>query len=89
MFTALPNMFFGYKNSNAEEVTRMTQQALALGGVYISLEDFENTQVDSIVTSIIAEYEADGIEIDEVRIDSVFDENDLAWLIAINRIWTP
>ena len=84
VFTALPNMFFGYKNSNAEEVTRMTQQALALGGVYISLEDFENTQVDSIVTSIIAEYEADGIEIDEVRIDSVFDENDLAWLIAIN-----
>ncbi len=84
VFTALPNMFFGYENSNAEEVTRMTQQALALGGVYISLEDFENTQVDSIVTSIIAEYEADGIEIDEVRIDSVFDENDLAWLIAIN-----
>ena len=84
VFTAMPNMFFGYEGSGTEDVTHMTQQAMTLGGVYMSLEDFENTQVDSIVTSIIAEYEADGIEIDEVRIDSVFDENDLAWLIAIN-----
>ena len=84
VFTALPNMFFGYEGSENQEVAHMTQQAMVLGGVYISLEDFENTQVDSIVTNIIAEYEADGIEIGEVRIDSVFDENDLAWLIAIN-----
>ncbi len=40
--------------------------------------------MDAIITSILDEYEDDGIEIDEVKIDSVFDENDLAWLIAIN-----
>ena len=84
VFTALPNMFFGYEGSGTENVTHMTQQAMALGGVYMSLEDFENTQVDAIITSILDEYEDDGIEIDEVKIDSVFDENDLAWLIAIN-----
>lgn len=84
VFTALPNMFFGYEGSGPEDITHMTQQAMALGGVYMSLEDFENTQVDAIITSILDEYEDDGIEIDEVKIDSVFDENDLAWLIAIN-----
>ena len=84
VFTAMPNMFFGYEGSGTEDVTHMTQQAMTLGGVYMSLEDFENTQVDSIITSILDEYERDGVEIDEVRIDSEFDENDLAWLIAIN-----
>ena len=84
VFTAMPNMFFGYEGSGTEDVTHMTRQAMTLGGVYMSLEDFENTQVDSIITSILDEYERDGVEIDEVRIDSEFDENDLAWLIAIN-----
>lgn len=84
VFAAIPNMFFGYEGSETEPVTHMTQQAMALGGVYLSLEDFENTQVDAIVTSIVDEYEEDGVEIDEVKIDSVFDEDDLAWLIAIN-----
>lgn len=83
-FTAMPNMFFGYEGSGVEDVTQMTQQAMALGGVYMSLEDFENTHVDSIITSIVAEYEDQGVAIDEVKINSVFDENDLAWLIAIN-----
>ena len=84
VFTAMPNMFFGYEGSGVEDVTHMTQQAMTLGGVYMSLEDFENTQVDAIVTGLVDEYEEQGIEIDEVKIDSVFDENDLAWLIAIN-----
>lgn len=84
VFAAIPNMFFGYKGSETENVTHMTQQAMTLGGIYLSLEDFENTQVDAIVTSLVDEYEENGVEIDEVKIDSVFDENDLAWLIAIN-----
>ena len=53
VFTALPNMFFGYEGSGPEDITHMTQQAMALGGVYMSLEDFENTQVDAIITSIL------------------------------------
>lgn len=83
-FTVMPNMFFGYEDSGNEDVANMTQQAMTLGGVYMSLEDFENTYVDSIITGIVAEYEEQGVAIDEVMIDSVFDENDLAWFIAIN-----
>lgn len=55
IFTALPNMFFGYGSSETEAITHMTEQATTIGGIYTSLEDFDGTQVDSIVTSIAAE----------------------------------
>ena len=86
VFTAIPNMFFGYEGSDVEDVANMTRQAMTLGGVYMSLEAFENTQVDAIVASLVDEYGEDGIEIDEVEVNSLFDENDLAWLIAINSV---
>ena len=38
----------------------MTQQAMTIGGAYMSLEEFERTQVDSVVTSIVQEYESRG-----------------------------
>ena len=56
VFTAFPNMFFGYDKGESEPIVRMTGQAMTIGATYLSLEDFENTQVDSIVTRIIAEY---------------------------------
>ena len=61
IFTAMPNMFFGFGSSETEEITRMTEQAMTIGGIYTSLEDFDGTQVDSIVTSIASEYEQNGL----------------------------
>lgn len=86
IFTALPNIFFGYDSSDTQTVINMTQQAMTIGGAYMSLEDFENTQVDSLITSIISEYEADGTKIDRVEIDNAMSEEDLIWLIAINSV---
>ena len=60
IFTVLPNMFFGYNSSETEAITHMTEQAMTIGGIYTSLEDFDNTQVDSVVTSIADEYENQG-----------------------------
>lgn len=86
IFTALPNMFFGYGSSETEAVTHMTEQAMTIGGIYTSLEDFDGTQVDSIVTSIASEYEENGTAIDKIGITSDFEEEDLLWLIAINSV---
>ena len=58
VFTALPNIFFGYDSSDTASVIHMTEQAMRIGGAYMSLDDFERTQIDSIVTGIAAEYEA-------------------------------
>lgn len=86
IFTALPNMFFGYGSSETEAITHMTEQAMTIGGVYTSLEDFDGTQVDSIVTSIASEYEENGTTIDKIEVTSDFEEEDLLWLIAINSV---
>lgn len=84
IFAALPNIFFGYNSSNADNVIHMTQQAMVMGGAYMSMEDVENTQVDSIVTSIAAEYEENGQEIDRIAVSGKLTEEDLLWIIAIN-----
>lgn len=86
IFTALPNMFFGYSSSGTDVIANMTQQALTVGGAYMSLEDFEKSQIDSIVTSIVADYEEEGTAIDRIEVESSFDEEDLLWFIAINSV---
>ena len=40
VFTALPNMFFGYDHSDTDSIIEMTEQAMLIGGTYMSLEDF-------------------------------------------------
>ena len=55
IFTALPNMFFGFDNSETDTVIHMTEQARMIGSVYMSLEDFEKSQIDSLITGIAAE----------------------------------
>lgn len=84
IFTALPNIFFGYNSSNTDVVANMSAQAMTIGGAYISLDDFENGQVDSFVTSIVAGYEEEGTKIDRIEVDNEMREEDLLWLIAIN-----
>lgn len=84
VFTAIPNMFFGYGSSQKEPIVALTTKAMTLGGTYVNLEDFVAAQVDAIVTSLVAEYEAAGTHIDEIRVEHSFTEEDLIWVIAIN-----
>ena len=64
----------------------MTERAFTIGGAYMSLSEFERTQVDAIVTSLAAEYEEQGTEIDRIEVENDMDEEDLLWLIAINSV---
>ena len=84
VFPAVPNIFFGYSASETESVVRMTRLASDIGGVCMSLGEFENTVIDAIVTGIVAEYEEQGVAIDHIKIESSFDENSLQWFTAIN-----
>ena len=86
VFTGMPNMFFGFDSSQTAEVMDMTRKAMAVGGAYLSLETFENTQVDAVVTGIVNQYENEGYEIDHVIVHSSFDEAALLWMIAINSV---
>ena len=82
VFAAIPNLFFGYGSSNTKDIAHMTEQALTAGGAYLSLEDFEKTYIDSMVTGLAGEYE----NIDKIEVSSTLEEEDLLWLIAINSV---
>ena len=86
VFVSLPNIFFGFNTADADLVIQMTDQAFTIGGAYMSLDEFERTQVDAIVTSMAAEYEEQGTEIDRIEVENHMDEEDLLWLIAINSV---
>ena len=55
MLSAMPNMFFGYENADAEEQITLREQALSIGGAYMSLETFEQTYRDSVEADDISE----------------------------------
>lgn len=76
LFAALPSLFFGYGGAGPD--------AMVLGGVCTSLEDFNRTYVDSIVTSIANEYENAGTAIDHVEVSNDLEEDDFLWLSAIS-----
>ncbi len=87
VFTAIPNMFFGYGSSHTTPVIDMTAQAKTIGGVYMSLENFESLQLDSIVTGIVGQYEEEGTAIDKIEVDNRFTMVDLNWLVAISSVY--
>ena len=57
---------------------------MTLGGVYMTLGNFEGAQIDSVVTGIAAEYEKNGTTIDHIVVSSAMTDDDLLWVIAIN-----
>ena len=86
VFSAIPSIFFGYDTSQEESIVEMTRLAGNIGSVCMSLEEFENTVIDAIVTSIAADYEEQGVHIDHIEVDSHFDETSLQWFTAINSV---
>ena len=86
VFTAIPNIFWGFAHSGDAALVRMTQQAKALGGAYFSLEDFEKTQIDAVITGMVNEYERGGTTIDRVELTNNMEADDLLWVIAINAV---
>ena len=84
IFAAVPSIFFGFQSSHHDGVTRMTQLASSVGTVCVSLNEFERTVIDAIVTSIAAEYAEQGVAIDRIEVESRFDEESLQWFTAIN-----
>lgn len=76
LFAALPSLFFGYGGAGPD--------AMVLGGVCTSLEDFNRTYIDSIVTGIVSDYENAGTAIDRVEVSNNLEEDDFFWLTAIS-----
>jgi len=86
VMSAVPNIFFGFKSSSVPEVSSMTGKAADIGSTYFNIEQFEDTEIDSVVTSIASDYAENGAEIEEIIVENDFTEEDLLWLIAISSV---
>ena len=86
VISALPNIFFGFNTSKSPNIARMSRQAQTIGMEYVNLEQFENTEIDAIITGIVSEYTEAGETVDEIILDSDFTDDDLLWFIAINSV---
>ena len=83
----LPNVLFGFEGVEDEKITDMTAATMSVGASYVSAEELENNAIDSAVTSIAAEYEERGIEIDKITVINSFSDEDILWLTAVNSVW--
>lgn len=81
--SALPNIFFGFNTTSLTSVSQMTRQAKAVGAEYFNLEQFENTEIDSVITSIVSSYTEEGQTIEHIAVVNNFTDDDLLWFIAI------
>ena len=81
--SALPNIFFGFDTAKLSSVSQMTRQARAIGTEYFNLEQFENTEIDSVITSIVSTYTESEQPVDRIAVVNNFAEDDLLWFIAI------
>lgn len=86
VISALPNIFFGFDTSKSPSIRQMSSQAQSIGAEYVNLEQFENTEIDAIITGIVSEYTEAGENVEEIILDSDFSADDLLWFVAINSV---
>lgn len=84
IFSALPNIFFGYDNAISDRVKAMTDQAYALNGIYQNIDIMNDSLAENIVTKIF-EDETDNTY-DDVQIEKILGNTNEAWIIAITSV---
>jgi len=86
VISAMPNMFFGYETSEKNPQITMREQALSIGGAYLSLEDFEKRSRTPSSPAKLPRMRIRALRLMRSSVSSKFDEEDLCWYIAINSV---
>jgi hypothetical protein len=87
IFTAIPNIIFGYDSSVHEEIIEFTNKARAVDAAYRQIDAYNQEGLESIVAACRAAYTGgDGEGFDDIELSSVVDNTDLYWLIAITSV---
>ncbi len=87
VFTALPNMFFGYDSSTTPEIMEFTASAHGLEAVYQNIEWKNQTIIDRLVESILPTFMTDdGPDYDDYEVEKSLGNVNHYWLIAIGSV---
>lgn len=87
VFTALPNIFFGYDSSTTPEIMDLTTSAHGLEAVYQNIERKNQSIIDQLVESILPDFMTDdGPDYDDYEVEKSLGNVNHYWLIAIGSV---
>ena len=87
VFTALPNIFFGYDSAVTSDIVDFTASAHGLEAVYQSIEQKNRSVIDRLVESILPNFVAeDGPDYDDYEVEKSVGNVNHYWLIAIGSV---
>lgn len=87
IFTAIPNIVFGYDNASAGDIIELTDKAYSIDAAYKEVQNYNQEYIDGIVAASRAAYTGeDGEGFDAVEVNSVTDNTNIYWLIAITSV---
>ena len=87
VFTALPNILFGYSSSTDQEIIDFTASAQELDGIYQNLDNYQQPAVLRLVNSILPRFWSDGEPLyDDYGVDQDPGYMNKYWLMAIGSV---
>jgi len=87
IFTALPNIVFGYDSASSPDIVDFTASAYKLDEVYRNLESKNQSCIDRLVNSILPEFWTDGVaDYDDYTVETSADGMNQYWLVAIGSV---
>ena len=87
VFTALPNIFFGYDSSTTPEIMDLTTSAHGLEVVYQNIERKNQSVIDRLVESILPSFMTEDVpDYDDYTVEKSLGNVNHYWLIAIGSV---
>lgn len=87
IFTALPNIFFGFESATTPDIVNFTASARDLETVYQNLDQKNQNAINTLVASILPSFWTDGAaDYDDYTVEKSLDNLNHYWLIAIGSV---
>lgn len=87
IFTALPNVLFGYSSATDQEIIDFTVSAQKLDGIYQSMEQRNQSALSRLIDSILPNFWTDGTaDYDDYSVTQDLGNTNRYWLMAIGSV---
>ena len=87
IFTALPNVLFGYSSATDQEVIDFTASAHELDRIYQTVELHDQSVLDRLIENILPDFWTDGIaDYEDYTVTQELGNTNRYWLMAIGSV---
>ena len=87
IFTALPNIVFGYDSASAPDIVDFTASAYELDAIYQNINSKNQSLIDRLIDSILPNFWTDGAaDYDDYTVENALGNVNQYWLVAIGSV---